>query len=242
MYAIHKRKNSRETINGIIRRALRMISCLIAVIAIAGCASVPLDRPKSATYAFTDTEQTSLAESSVNWRAEDPDRNGFYPLIEGLDAFGTRLALMDHAELSIDAQYFLMKPDTAGLVFSAKLMEAAERGVRVRFLLDDIFTSVDDSVLIMLNEHPNIEMRIFNPIARKGIFAFNYIGHFNLANRRMHNKSFTVDGQMAVVGGRNIADEYFQLDASGEFLDFDTLVAGPNRQGHFGVIRHLLES
>jgi putative cardiolipin synthase len=204
-----------------------MISCLIVVIAIAGCASVPLDHPKTESFAFTDTERTSLAESSVNWRAEDPDRSGFYPLAEGLDAFGTRLALMDHAELSIDAQYFLMKPDTAGLVFSGKLMEAADRGVRVRFLLDDIFTSVDDSVLIMLNEHPNIEMRIFNPIARKGIYAFNYIGHFNLANRRMHNKSFTVDGQMAVVGGRNIAEEYFQLDTSGEFLDFDTLVAGP---------------
>jgi len=211
----------------IIQQFLRMISCLIAVIAIAGCASVPLDHPKTESFAFADTEHTSLAESSVNWRTDDPDRSGFYPLIEGLDAFGTRLALMDHAELSIDAQYFLMKPDTAGLVFSGKLMEAAERGVRVRFLLDDIFTSVDDSVLILLNEHPNIEMRIFNPIARKGIYAFNYIGHFNLANRRMHNKSFTVDGQMAVVGGRNIAAEYFQLDTSGEFLDFDTLVAGP---------------
>jgi len=211
----------------IIQQFLRMISCLIAVIAIAGCASVPLDHPKTESFAFADTEHTSLAESSVNWRTDDPDRSGFYPLIEGLDAFGTRLALMDHAELSIDAQYFLMKPDTAGLVFSGKLMEAAERGVRVRFLLDDIFTSVDDSVLILLNEHPNIEMRIFNPIARKGIYAFNYIGHFNLANRRMHNKSFTVDGQMAVVGGRNIAAEYFQLDMSGEFLDFDTLVAGP---------------
>jgi len=211
----------------IIQQFLRMISCLIAVIAIAGCASVPLDHPKTESFAFADTDHTSLAESSVNWRTDDPDRSGFYPLIEGLDAFGTRLALMDHAELSIDAQYFLMKPDTAGLVFSGKLMEAAERGVRVRFLLDDIFTSVDDSVLILLNEHPNIEMRIFNPIARKGIYAFNYIGHFNLANRRMHNKSFTVDGQMAVVGGRNIAAEYFQLDMSGEFLDFDTLVAGP---------------
>ena len=151
----------------------------------------------------------------------------FYPLTQGMDAFGARLSLMDQAEKSIDAQYFLMKPDSAGLVFSAELLQAADRGVRVRFLLDDIFTTVDDRGLILLNEHPNIEMRIFNPIARKGIYAFNYAGHFKLANRRMHNKSFTVDNQVAVVGGRNIAEEYFQLDTTGEFIDFDMLVTGP---------------
>ncbi len=149
---------------------LRKISCLIAVIALAGCASVPLDFPKTESFVLTATEYTSLAESSINWRAEDPGRSGFYPLIEGLDAFGTRLALMDHAERGIDAQYFLMKPDAAGLVFSGKLMEAADRGVRVRFLLDDIFTTVDDRALIVLNKHPNVELRIFNPISRKGLY------------------------------------------------------------------------
>jgi putative cardiolipin synthase len=145
----------------------------------------------------------------------------------GMDAFGARLVLMDRAELSIDVQYFLMKPDDAGFVFGGKLLEAADRGVRVRFLLDDIFSTVDDSALMLLNEHPNIELRIFNPIARKGVAAVNYLGHFSLTNRRMHNKSFTVDNQLSIVGGRNIAEEYFQLDSSGEFIDFDMLCAGP---------------
>ena len=209
------------------RQVSKIISCLITVMAITSCASVPLDYPKTASLALTDTEYTSLAKSFSNWRAADPDRNGFYPLTKGMDAFGARLKLMDAAELSIDAQYFLMKPDAAGLVFSGKLMEAADRGVRVRFLLDDIFTTVDDRALIVLNKHPNVELRIFNPISRKGLYYFNYLGHFRIANRRMHNKSFTVDNQAAIVGGRNIAEEYFQLQTKEEFIDFDMLSAGP---------------
>ncbi len=134
---------------------------------------------------------------------------------------------MDLAEHSIDAQYFLMKPDYAGLVFTDRLLDAADRGVRVRLLLDDVFTTVEDIDLAMLNDHENIEVRIFNPIARKGIYAFNYLGHFSMANRRMHNKSFTIDNQISVVGGRNIAAEYYQLETAGEFIDFDMIAVGP---------------
>ena len=209
------------------QRVSTIIACLIAMMAFTGCASMPLDYPKTASAALTDTQNTSLAKSSAGWRAARPNRNGFYPLSQGMDAFGARLALMDRAERSIDAQYFLMKPDKAGLVFSGKLMEAADRGVRVRFLLDDIFTTVDDRVLIILDQHPNIELRIFNPISRKGLYYFNYLGNFSIANRRMHNKSFTVDNQLAIVGGRNIAEEYFQLQTKDEFIDFDMLSAGP---------------
>jgi len=209
------------------RKYTAVFTCLIVAVAFAGCVSAPIDYPKSPSAALIDTGDTALANSSTSWRAADPERNGFYPLSQGMDAFGARLVLMDRAERSIDAQYFLMKPDAAGLVFGGKLLEAADRGVRVRFLLDDIFSTVDDSALIILNQHPNIELRIFNPIARKGVDAVNYLGHFSLTNRRMHNKSFTVDNQLSIVGGRNIAEEYFQLDTSGEFIDFDMLCAGP---------------
>ena len=188
---------------------------------------MPTDFPKTTSTAFTDTDQTTAAKASSDWRNADPENNGFYPLIEGKDAFGARLLLMDRAERSIDAQYFLMKPDDAGLVFAHTMMEAADRGVRVRFLIDDIFTTVKDRALIYLNEHPNIEVRVFNPISRKGIWALNYLANFSRANRRMHNKSFTIDNQLSIVGGRNIAVEYFQLDSSGEFIDFDVIAAGP---------------
>jgi len=173
------------------------------------------------------TDQTAAEKYSDEWRKADPESNGFYPLIEGQDAFGARLVLMDNAECSIDAQYFLMKPDDAGLVFAHAMIEAADRGVQVRFLIDDVFTTVDDRALVYLNEHPNIELRIFNPISRKGIRALNFFLNFSRANRRMHNKSFTIDNALSIVGGRNIAAEYFQLDAEGEFIDFDMIAAGP---------------
>jgi len=202
-----------------------IISLILLVIA--GCATVPTNLPKRESKAMTDTSQTKLAGASAQWRAGNPTLNGFYPLTQGMDAFGARLLLMDHAEKSIDVQYFLMKPDAAGLVFAERILAAADRGVRVRFLIDDVFTTVKDNAFIMMDEHPNIEVRIFNPISRKGIYALNYAGNFKLANRRMHNKAFIVDNALAIVGGRNIAEEYFQLDTTGEFIDFDMLSAGP---------------
>ena len=173
------------------------------------------------------TEDTSLGEAVSRWTAANNKQSGFYPLPSGLDALGARLALIDRAERSIDAQYFLIKDDSAGLIFAGKLVEAADRGVRIRFLLDDVFTTVGDEDLLRLDEHPNIEIRLFNPIARGGISLLNFLLDFKTANRRMHNKSFTVDNQATIVGGRNIADEYFQLTADAEFLDFDILAFGP---------------
>jgi putative cardiolipin synthase len=197
------------------------------MVTIAGCVSAPFNYPRQESVALTDTSTTRQAINSLEWVDGKEDANGFYPLTEGFDAFGVRLRLMDLAEKSIDAQYFLMKPDNAGLVFAAEMLKAADRGVRVRFLLDDIFTTVEDDDLAILDAHPNIEVRLFNPIARKGIYFLNYLGHFSLTNRRMHNKSFVADNRIAVVGGRNIAVEYYQLETSGEFVDFDMLAVGP---------------
>jgi len=208
-------------------KVLNRLLILLALASLAGCVSAPLDYPKEPSYAIEETSSTLEAFEVDEWLGGRTDANGFYPLSKGFDAFGARLGLMHNAEVSIDVQYFLMKPDNAGLVFAGKLLEAADRGVRVRLLLDDVFTTVDDVDLAMLDDHPNIEVRIFNPIARKGVYAFNYIGHFSVSNRRMHNKSFTVDNQVSIVGGRNIAVEYFQLETSGEFIDFDMICAGP---------------
>jgi len=205
----------------------RLGTTLIVLVVLMGCATPPLDFPKVRSTAITDTDGTTLAQYSDEWRSGQPGSNGFYPLSQGLDAFGARLALMDQSEVSIDAQYFLMKPDDAGLVFAAQLLDAADRGVRVRLLLDDVFTTVDDKGLGVLDSHPNIEVRIFNPVPRQGAYFVNYLANFERANRRMHNKSLIVDNQVAIVGGRNIAVEYFQLQTAGEFIDFDMLAAGP---------------
>jgi len=205
----------------------RVLLPIIAVLFAAGCATAPLDFPKQYSEALVDTHDTHLGVEVTAWVDNHPGKSGFYPLINGIDALGARLALIDRAERSIDAQYFLIKPDSAGRLFAIKLLQAADRGVRVRLLLDDIFTTVDDDVLAVLNQHPNIELRLYNPIGRGGIHLLNYLGDFKLANRRMHNKSFTVDNQASVVGGRNIADEYFELLTDTEFRDFDLLAIGP---------------
>ncbi len=201
---------------------LFLLHCLIS-----GCASGPIDYPRNYSEVITNTQETSLGRAVTQWHNEHPGVSGFYPLISGNDALGARLALIDLAESSIDAQYFLMKNDMAGLVFVGKLLEAADRGVRVRFLLDDIFTSIDDETFLVIDQHPNIEMRLFNPIGRTGSLLLNFLGDFDRANRRMHNKSFTVDNQISIVGGRNIADEYFELKKGSEFRDLDVIGLGP---------------
>lgn len=207
---------------------LHALSCCFLLGLIFGsCASIPFDRPKEYSEAFTDTEDTLLGEAAARWTEGHENVTVFFPLEQGMDALGVRLRLADLAEKSIDLQYFLMKDDTAGAVMTEALLKAADRGVRVRFLLDDIFTTVKDKSLLLMNGHPNVEVRLFNPISRRGWRFLNFVGHFEQANRRMHNKSFTVDNQATVVGGRNIADEYFQLDESSLFSDFDVLAIGP---------------
>lgn len=209
------------------RQFTRALTLVVLSLFLAACATAPFDYPRNYSEAITDTGDTHLGKEVAEWTVAHPGKSGFYPLVAGIDAFGARLALIDRAERTIDAQYFLMKPDSAGRLFAFKLIEAADRGVRVRLLLDDIFTTVDDDAFKVLNQHPNIELRLFNPIGRGGVYAVSYIGHFKRANRRMHNKSFTVDNQVSIVGGRNIADEYFELLTDAEFRDFDMLAIGP---------------
>jgi putative cardiolipin synthase len=176
---------------------------------------------------MANTADTSLGQDVARWLEAHEGLSGFYPLSQGRDALGVRLQLAERAEKSIDLQYFLVKNDIAGAVLLKSLLKAADRGVRIRLLLDDIFTKAPDRTLLLLNQHGNVEVRVFNPISRSGIWGLNFLTSFKQANRRMHNKSFTVDNQASVVGGRNIADEYFQLKDDHFFEDFEVLAVGP---------------
>ena len=207
-------------------RHIRILFLLFTVL-VSGCATVPFDEPKPYSKTITSTADTHLGRGVSRWVEAHDGRSGFYPLSGGMDALGVRLRLAEVAEKSIDLQYFLMKNDTAGMVLMNALLKAADRGVRIRFLLDDIFTTAPDDALLLINQHPNIEVRLFNPISRRGFQSLNFVGDFRQANRRMHNKSFTVDNSISVVGGRNIADEYFELKQNSEFVDFDVLAMGP---------------
>ena len=192
-----------------------------------GCATVSLDQPKPYSTTITKVDDTALGKTAADWTAANQGLSGFYPLNQGMDALGVRLRLAERAEKSIDLQYFLMKDDTAGAVMANALLQAANRGVQIRFLIDDIFTTFPDRYFLLLNQHPNIEIRIFNPLSRRGISTLNLVLNFKQANRRMHNKSFTVDNSISVVGGRNIADEYFELNTGAVFVDLDVLILGP---------------
>jgi putative cardiolipin synthase len=198
---------------------------------VAGCATLSFDQPRETSHSILDVTDTRAGLAVSEWKAGRENQNGkesgFFPLQEGMDALGARLRLAEIAEKSIDLQYFLMKNDTAGAVLTQALLAAADRGVRVRFLLDDVFTTAPDRAFLLMHQHPNIQVRLFNPISRYGFKGVNYVGDFRQANRRMHNKSFTVDNSISIVGGRNIADEYFQLKHDSVFIDFDMLVIGP---------------
>ena len=203
------------------------ILLLCLCLATTGCVTAPFDYPRESSTAISPDADTALKARVLGWQAENEGPSGFYPLIRGSEGLGARLKLIERAEKTIDAQYFLMKGDTAGKVFAGSLLAAADRGVRVRFLLDDVFTTVKDKGLELIDAHPNIEVRLYNPISRVGLKGLNFLLDFRRANRRMHNKSFIADNQITIVGGRNIADEYFDLNSEGEFMDFDVIALGP---------------
>ena len=211
------------------RLGLTGVSRLFRVVVftlLAGCGTVPFDFPKEDSYAVPPNDATRLGQAIAE-RSGRANESSFYALWNGIDALGARLRLIERADRTIDAQYFIIKDDTAGRLFTGKLLRAADRGVRVRFLLDDIFTDGFDPELALLNSHPNIEVRLFNPLPRQGVRLINFVTDFRRANRRMHNKSLTVDNLVTIVGGRNIADEYFQVRSDIEFIDFDVIGIGP---------------
>ncbi|MEH6606429.1 MAG: phospholipase D-like domain-containing protein, partial [Pseudomonadales bacterium] len=208
-------------------RRSSLISFLFILAVVSGCASVPFDYPKQESQVTRISDATKLGRNGLEWAEEHGSQSGFIPLTGGNDALGVRLKMMEGAEESIDAQYFLLKPDQAGMLFVGGLLEAADRGVRVRFLLDDIFTPGVDSQLTILNSHPNIEVRLFNPMTRQSFKYWSLLVDFGRANRRMHNKVFVADDALAVLGGRNIAEEYFEIEPDVEFADFDVLAVGP---------------
>ena len=200
---------------------------LFAVTALSGCVGVPFDYPKTASEALPADPGSYLGNVMMQWQADHGEQSGVVRLPHGPDALGARLRMMELAQESIDAQYFILKSDRAGALFAGKLLLAADRGVRVRLLIDDVFSSGIDRPLTLLDSHPNIEVRLFNPLSRQGLKYWSYLLDFNRANRRMHNKSFTVDGSVSIVGGRNIGEEYFELKQDVLFDDYEVMVMGP---------------
>ncbi|MCX7057520.1 MAG: phospholipase D family protein [Proteobacteria bacterium] len=161
--------------------------------------------------------------------ASHPGESGFVPLQYGALAFLARAALADVAEQTLDVQYYIYAADASGIVLAARLIAAARRGVRVRVLVDDNNLTRSEDRLAILTGHPNLEVRVFNPYHNRirWLRPLEFLTSFGRVQRRMHNKIFAVDSQLVVVGGRNISDNYFDLNRSVNFSDLELLGAGP---------------
>jgi putative cardiolipin synthase len=201
---------------------------LVAILAaaFAGCASLPPPDGRAPTTAFGDTAQTRLGRALAAEVAANPAKTGIHPLANAHDAFAARALLAAAADKSLDAQYYIWHGDQVGDLLFEALWQAAERGVRVRLLLDDMNTAGLDATLAALDAHPAIEVRLYNPLVQREARALGFLTDFQRVNRRMHNKSFIVDNQAAVVGGRNIGDEYFGAGTGVAFADLDVVAVG----------------
>lgn len=212
-----------------IRSAIVISVVELCAAALTGCALPSLEnRTQSAALPVAEVRTTRLGQSSAHVIAAHSGMAGIYPLPDPLAAFAARMELANTAQRSLDVQYYIWRDDLTGTLLLDALHQAADRGVRVRLLLDDqgIPSSLDET-LAALQTHPNIEVRLFNPFVIRTPKSIGFLTDFSRLNRRMHNKSFTADGAVTIVGGRNIGDEYFGATDGVVFADLDVLAVGP---------------
>lgn len=216
------------------KRAHPLLRCWHAVLAggvllvgLSGCALPSLEgRSQSVALPKEQAEQTALGRAIVPLAQAHPGLSGIYPLYDPYNAYAARALLAKAAQKTLDVQYYIWRGDTTGMLLLGTLLSAAERGVRVRLLIDDNGITGLDDTLAALNAHPNIEVRLFNPFVLRWPKPLGYLTDFSRLNRRMHNKSFTVDNQATIIGGRNVGDEYFGATQDVLFADLDVLAIG----------------
>ena len=196
------------------------------------CTTLPEPQIKTLTLAYEPDPDSRLAVVSRDLTADQSDGgSGFFKLFRNDEAMHWRLLLADLAEETLDMQYFIWKGDASGELLLKRVIQAADRGVRVRILVDDIYLIGADRTIAALSQHPRIEMRMFNPAQRRTgsiiVRGLEWLGNFEQMNQRMHNKLIVADNRFAVVGGRNLGNEYFGLNPKQNFTDFDVLACGP---------------
>jgi putative cardiolipin synthase len=213
--------------------AARGMALIFIAALLGGCASLPpgSDFPKTVSAALSNPEQTRLGRQMADAARKNPATSGFRMLAVGVDGFLARVQMINAAERTLDMQYFIFRADETGKLLAAAVLRAADRGVRVRLMLDDGETKSGDEQMAALDAHPQIEVRVYNPFSYRGssMFLRGLEFSFNSArlDYRMHNKLMVVDNAIALVGGRNVGDQYFQIDPESQYADDDVFAAGP---------------
>lgn len=204
------------------------LKLFLATLLLAACHTLPNLHERTPSI-YIPTQHAPRLEKQLqlpSLQHTTPPNAYIHVLDHAQDAFVARATLIDHADVSLDLQYYIWHNDVSGRLLLQKIFQAAQRGVRVRLLLDDNNTRGMDAILFVLNQHDNIEIRLFNPFINRRWRALGYLTDFPRVNRRMHNKSFTADNRVSIIGGRNIGDEYFNSHADTLFSDMDVLVSG----------------
>lgn len=205
----------------------RFASLCACIALLTGCSLPPLEpRTQSQAISLEEAQSTQLGTALAPLIHEHTGLSGIRALSNAHEAFAVRALLTHAAQKSIDVQYYIWRADTTGFMLLQNIYDAAKRGVRIRLLLDDNGIDRLDRELALLNTHPNIEIRLFNPFVLRYPKSLGYLTDFYRLNHRMHNKSFTVDNTATVVGGRNIGDEYFGATDQIQFADLDVLAFG----------------
>src|SRR6478752_10782042 len=204
-----------------------LASAIVTLALSQGCTFLPPLDGRTISNRLQNTAESRLGRSIAPLAEAHPGLTGVVPLLSGRDAFAARVRLADVAERSLDVQYYIWHDDLSGTLLLDALRRAADRGVRVRVLLDDNNTAGLADTLAALDAHANIEVRLFNPFRRRRVRWLDYLTDFSRLNRRMHNKSFTADNEVTIVGGRNVGDEYFGAGHDVLFVDLDVLAIGP---------------
>ncbi|HMA16698.1 MAG TPA: phospholipase D family protein [Kiloniellaceae bacterium] len=219
--------------------ARKLLAAVLAII-VAGCAALPEELPLGPPgEALAPQPGGALADAEAALRARTgPEESGFHLLDSNAESLRWRLALIDSARHSLDLQYYVWWGDESGALLMSRVVAAADRGVRVRLIVDDLSTNLlveaaqerlSDAGAALIDAHPNIEVRLFNPWRQRTLLGqvFESIEHLDRVNQRMHNKLLVADNRAAIVGGRNVGNEYFGLSPEFGFRDLDTLGLGP---------------
>ena len=200
---------------------------IVSLVRLSASDNLPDNTHRTVSKVIKGGQNTALGRGFKPLLKKHPGESGVILLSSGRDAFVARAVLAREAEKSIDVQYYMWHQDTVGRLLIKELLAAADRGVRVRMLIDDMYGSDGDETWSAIHAHPNMEVRLYNPFARDRSKNLQFVTELQRVNHRMHSKTYTVDNQATIVGGRNIGNEYFEADTEVAFSDLDALSIGP---------------